>query len=319
MNEDVTLQRKFNLLKNAMGPEMLKLMTDPDVFEVYLNPDQIVWIDTHKSGRVCTDIKLDPARSAQIIKAVAALSDQVIDGNQPALAAEIPDSDLFDSCRFQGELPFIVPFPSFNIRKHPKTVLTLDDYVKQGTMTEAQKDIIIKAVLDRKNIIAAGGTKSGKTTLLNAILVEISKLPDRVVMIEDTPELRCTAKDCISLRTMPEVSMDKLLYYTLRKSPDRIVVGEVRSVEALALVDAWSTGHSGGCSTVHSNSAADTLIRLENMTSRASQTPQSMTISRAVNVIIYLKYEHLKRRIDEIIAVDGYDSVKKQYLTHKLD
>ncbi len=319
MNEDVTLQRKFNLLKNAMGPEMLKLMTDPDVFEVYLNPDQIVWIDTHKSGRVCTDIMLDPSRSAQIIKAVAALSDQVIDGNQPALAAEIPDSDLFDSCRFQGELPFIVPFPSFNIRKHPKTVLTLDDYVKQGTMTEAQKDIIIKAVLDRKNIIAAGGTKSGKTTLLNAILVEISKLPDRVVMIEDTPELRCTAKDCISLRTMPEVSMDKLLYYTLRKSPDRIVVGEVRSVEALALVDAWSTGHSGGCSTVHSNSAADTLIRLENMTSRASQTPQSMTISRAVNVIIYLKYEHLKRRIDEIISVDGYDSVTKQYLTHKLD
>lgn len=319
MNEDITLQRKFSLLKNAMGPDMLKLMNDPDVFEVYLNPDQLVWIDTHKSGRVLTDIKLEPARSAQIIKAVAALSDQVIDRNQPALAAEIPDSELFDSCRFQGELPFIVPFPSFNIRKHPKTVLTLDDYVAQGTMTEAQKDVIINAILEKKNIIAAGGTKSGKTTLLNAILVEISKLPDRVVMIEDTPELRCTAKDCISLRTMPEVSMDKLLYYTLRKSPDRIVVGEVRSVEALALLDAWSTGHSGGCSTVHSNSAADTLLRLENMTSRASQTPQCITISRAVNVIIYLKYQHLKRRIEEIISVDGYDAVKKEYLTHKLD
>ncbi len=318
MNNDITLQRKFELLKNSMGPEILALMNDPNVFEVYLNSDQIVWVDTHKSGRICTDIKLDPARSAQIIKAVAALSDQIIDGNQPALSAEIPDSDLFDSCRFQGELPNIVPYPAFNIRKHPKTVLTLDDYVAQGTMTEEQKNVIIQAVLDRKNIIAAGGTKSGKTTLLNAILVEISKLPDRVVLIEDTPELRCTAKDCISLRTMPEVSMDRLLYYTLRKSPDRIVVGEVRSVEALALVDAWSTGHSGGCSTVHSNSAADTLIRLENMTSRASRTPQSMTISRAVNVIIYLKYEHLRRRIDEIISVDGYDAVTKKYLTHSL-
>ncbi len=319
MNDDITLQRKFSLLKNAMGPDILKLMNEPDVFEVYLNSDQYVWVETHKAGRICTEIKLDPARSAQIIKAVAALSDQVIDNNQPALSAEIPDSDLFDSCRFQGELPNIVPYPAFNIRKHPKTVLSLDDYVAQGTMTETQKQIILDAILQRKNIIAAGGTKSGKTTLLNAILLEISKLPDRVIMIEDTPELRCSAKDCISLRTMPEVSMDKLLYYTLRKSPDRIVVGEVRGSEALALVDAWSTGHSGGCSTVHSNSAADTLIRLENMTSRASRTPQSMTISRAVNVITYLKYEHQKRKIEEIISVDGYDAVTRQYQTHRLD
>ena len=186
-------------------------------------------------------------------------------------------------------------------------------------MTTRQKAIIMTAIQQKKNIIAAGGTKSGKTTLLNAILQEISKLPDRVILIEDAPELRCTAKDHVSLRTMPNVTMDHLLRATLRKTPDRIVVGEVRGGEALSLLDAWSTGHSGGCSTVHSNSAMDTLIRLENMTSRVARNPQQFTISRAVDMIVYLKYEHLKRRIEEIISVESYDYVTHQYVTHTVE
>ena len=250
---------------------------------------------------------------------MAALNDSVISEAFPLLEAEIPDSRLFDRSRFQGELPDVVPSPDFNIRKHPKRVLSLDDYVKQGTMTTRQKAIIMTAIQQKKNIIAAGGTKSGKTTLLNAILQEISKLPDRVIMIEDAPELRCTAKDHVSLRTMPNVTRDHLRRATLRKTPDRIVVGEVRGGEALSLLDAWSTGHSGGCSTVHSNSAMDTLIRLENMTSRVARNPQQFTISRAVDIIIYLKYEHLKRRIEEIISVESYDYVRHEYITRTIE
>ena len=316
---DESLERKIAQLEYSMGEELIRLMNDDAVFEVIANPDGKIWIDTFDRGRVDTGIVLDAGQIRQIIFDVAALNDSVISESFPLLEAEIPDSRLFDRSRFQAELPDVVPSPDFNIRKHPKRVLSLDDYVKQGTMTTRQKAIIMTAIQQKKNIIAAGGTKSGKTTLLNAILQEISKLPDRVVMIEDAPELRCTAKDHVSLRTMPNVTMDHLLRATLRKTPDRIVVGEVRGGEALSLLDAWSTGHSGGCSTVHSNSAMDTLIRLENMTSRVARNPQQFTISRAVDIIIYLKYEHLKRRIEEIISVESYNYVTHQYVTHTVE
>ncbi len=316
---DESLERKIAQLEYSMGEELIRLMNDDAVFEVIANPDGKVWIDTFDRGRVDTGIVLDAGQIRQIIFDVAALNDSVISEAFPLLEAEIPDSRLFDRSRFQGELPDVVPSPDFNIRKHPKRVLSLDDYVKQGTMTTRQKAIIMTAIQQKKNIIAAGGTKSGKTTLLNAILQDISKLPDRVIMIEDAPELRCTAKDHVSLRTMPNVTMDHLLRATLRKTPDRIVVGEVRGGEALSLLDAWSTGHSGGCSTVHSNSAMDTLIRLENMTSRVARNPQQFTISRAVDIIIYLKYEHLKRRIEEIISVESYDYVRHEYITRTIE
>lgn len=316
---DESLERKIAQLEYSMGEELIRLMNDDAVFEVIANPDGKVWIDTFDRGRVDTGIVLDSGQIRQIIFDVAALNDSVISEAFPLLEAEIPDSRLFDRSRFQGELPDVVPSPDFNIRKHPKRVLSLDDYVKQGTMTTRQKAIIMTAIQQKKNIIAAGGTKSGKTTLLNAILQEISKLPDRVIMIEDAPELRCTARDHVSLRTMPNVTMDHLLRATLRKTPDRIVVGEVRGGEALSLLDAWSTGHSGGCSTVHSNSAMDTLIRLENMTSRVARNPQQFTISRAVDIIIYLKYEHLKRRIEEIISVESYDYVRHEYITRTIE
>ena len=319
MAKDESLERKIAQLEYSMGEELIRLMNDDAVFEVIANPDGKIWIDTFDRGRVDTGIVLEAGQIRQIIFDVAALSDSVISDTFPLLEAEIPDSRLFDRSRFQGELPDVVPAPDFNIRKHPKKVLSLDDYVKQGTMTTRQKAIIITAIQQKKNIIAAGGTKSGKTTLLNAILQEISKLPDRVIMIEDAPELRCTAKVHVSLRTMPNVTMDHLLRATLRKTPDRIVVGEVRGGEALSLLDAWSTGHRGGCSTVHSNSAMDTLIRLENMTSRVARNPQQFTISRAVDIIIYLKYEHLKRRIEEIISVESYDYVRHEYITHTIE
>ena len=112
--------------------------------------------------------------------------------------------------------------------------------------------------------------------------------------------------------------MDMLLRITLRKSPNRIVVGEVRGKEALTLLTAWSTGHRGGCSTVHSESAKDTLYRLEEMVSQISVTPQQSTIGRAIDIVVYLKYYGGKRQVEDIIAVKEYDKVKQDYVTEKL-
>ena len=298
-------------LVNCMN-EIMPLLQDENIFEVYINPDGKIWTDSFR-GRENTGMVMSSSQVKQIILNVAALTNQLVTEEKPALDAEIPQNEYFDKCRFEGNLPRVVLSPTLNIRKHPKKIFTLEDYVSQEILTEKQRKIIVQAIHDRKNIIAAGGTKSGKTTLLNALLAEISKLNDRVIMIEDTPELQCKAADCVSMRTMRSFSMSDCLRSVLRMTPDRIVVGEVRGGEALALLDAWSTGHGGGCSTVHSNSAKDTLLRLENMTARVSQNPQQATIGQAVNMIVYLKYLGNRRIVEEILEVDGYNTAKKEY------
>lgn len=308
----------LDTLLYSMEP-IMEYMKDPSVFEVYANPDGHVWIDTLGKGRVKTDLKLDPSNVKNIIMNVAAITDQIIPmSTKPVIDADIPANHMFPKCRFEGNLPPVVPAPTMNIRKHPQKIFTLEDYLKQGTITESQYKTLLKAVHDKKNIIAAGGTKSGKTTFLNALLAEISKLDDRVILIEDTPELQCKAEDCVPMRATDTFSMEDALHQVLRMTPDRIVVGEVRGGEALALLDAWSTGHQGGCSTVHSNSAKDTLLRLENMTARVSKNPQQATIAQAVNIIVYLKYVATKRSVEEIISLDGWDHIKKEYIYHKI-
>lgn len=195
-----TFEITMNTLANCMS-EIMPLLQDESIFEVYINPDGKVWTDGFR-GRECTGIKMSAAQVKQIILNVAALTNQLVTEEKPALDAEIPQNRYFDKCRFEGNLPGIVLSPTLNIRKHPKKIFTLEDYVKQGILSERQREIIIQAIHEKKNIIAAGGTKSGKKTLLNALLAEISKLNDRVILIEDTPELQCTTADCVSMKTI---------------------------------------------------------------------------------------------------------------------
>lgn len=305
--------RTLTALASVMGDRLLSFMTDDNISEIMLNSDGTVWIDTFDQGCIDSGLKMEPMQGKQIIYFVAALSGQVIDTDKmPYLEAEIKGGSLFANCRFQGELPTIVDAPSFNIRKHSKQIFTLDDYVAQGAMTERQKEALLESIRTHKNIIAAGGTASGKTTMLNAILQEISKSTDRVILIEDTPELQCTAKNHQNLRTKePGVDMDRLLRITLRKSPKRIVVGEVRGKEVLTLLTAWSTGHRGGCSTVHSDSALDTLYRMEDMASE----PLQARIGRAIDLVVYLRMNGVKRVVEEILQVDRYDKSSQEYIT----
>ncbi|ERL03189.1 P-type conjugative transfer ATPase TrbB [Mitsuokella sp. oral taxon 131] len=313
-------ERRIKILEKSMGPDIMHYMHDDNVTEVIVNPDGKLWVDTFDKGFQYTGVIMDSEETKRVIYAVADLSGQVIDLKEdPSLQADIPASRLFSNCRFQAELPMIVAAPSFNIRKHSKTVFTLADYVRQGTMTEKQRQIILDAIHGKKNIIAAGGTASGKTTLLNAILAEISNLDERIITIEDTKELKCTAENYVALSTTDTVDMENLLRKTLRLSPNRIVVGEVRGKEALTLIDAWSTGHRGGCSTVHSDSAQDTLFRLEDLVSRVSLSTQQAGIARAIDVVVYIARKAVSRKIEEIVAVDGWDREKGDYMTRRLD
>lgn len=299
--------------------KIIPLLQQKDIYEVYLNPDHRIWTLSNSKGKEMTDITMTPEEAQLIIRNIAAIDQRLIDEENPTVDAKIPANVAFSMCRFHGDLPPIVSNPVFNIRKHAETIYTLKDYVDQGTMSIKQYDILVEAIHNHKNIIAAGGTGSGKTTLLNAILHEIASTMDRIISIEDTNELQCAAIDYVAMVAADKITMGDCVKKCLRMTPDRIVVGEVRGTEALDLFTAWSTGHKGGCCSVHSNSATETLIRLVDMTSQVAKNPQPRTIANAIDIILYIRNVNNKRWIEEIVSIDEYDDVTKKFKTHRLD
>ena len=164
------------------------------------------------------------------------------------------------------------------------------------------------AVRERQNILVAGGTSSGKTTLANALLAEVAGSGDRVLVLEDTVELQCPALDHVALHTKPGVvSMADLVRSTLRLRPDRVVVGEVRGGEALDLVKAWGTGHPGGIATIHAGSAQGALLRLEQLILEVALTAPRALIAEAVNLVVFLSGRGRTRYVQQIARVTGYD------------
>ena len=151
-----------------------------------------------------------------------------------------------------------------------------------------------------------GGTSSGKTTLANALLSQVSKTGDRVLILEDTRELQCEAKDTVALRTHGKnVTLADLVRSTLRLRPDRIIVGEVRGPEALDMLKAWNTGHPGGIATIHANSAKAGLSRIEQLILEGAQVVSRTLIAEAINVIVFISGRGSKRRIETIARLTG--------------
>jgi type IV secretion system protein VirB11 len=205
-------------------------------------------------------------------------------------------------------LPPVSLSPCFAIRKPATTTFRLSDYVKAQIASPAMAKTLMAAVTDARSILIAGGTGSGKTTLANALLAEIAGLEERVVIIEDTRELRCDAKDSVTLRTKPGVaSLADLVRSTLRLRPDRIVVGEVRGAEALDMLKAWNTGHPGGIATVHANSARAALYRIEQLIQEAVATVPRRLIAEAIDLIVFIKGRGPARRIESIAELEGLD------------
>jgi type IV secretion system protein TrbB len=299
-----SLDRRIRMLRTAMGPEIAQALEDPDVVEIMLNPDGSLWIDRLSSGRAPMGISLSAADGERIIRLVAAHVRTEVHSGKPLLTAELPETGE----RFEGALPPVAPGPAFALRKRAVGVIHLDDYVTDGILTAVQAAFLRQAVRDRLNILIAGGTSTGKTTLANALLAEIASTGDRVIILEDTVELQCAARDHVPLRTRAGVvSMAELVRSTLRLRPDRVIVGEVRGGEALDLLKAWGTGHPGGVATVHAGSAEGALFRLEQLILEVAVTPPRALIAEAVNVIIYIAGRGRARRIQDIARVVGYD------------
>ena len=208
--------------------------------------------------------------------------------------------------RFEGLLPPVVAAPAFAIRKPAVTVFTLDDYVAAGIMSAGQAETLRAAVQSRANILVAGGTSTGKTTLTNALLAEVAKTQDRVVIIEDTRELQCAAPNLVAMRTKDGVAtLSDLVRSSLRLRPDRIPIGEVRGAEALDLLKAWGTGHPGGIGTIHAGSGIGALRRLEQLIQEAVVTVPRAMIAETIDLVAVLAGRGSARRLVELARVEG--------------
>lgn len=300
------LDRKAEALRQAMGPVIASALAEPRVVEVMVNPDGKIWVDRVGEGRRYSGQSLGPADAERILRLLADHGGEVVTRDRPRVSATLPVT----GDRFQGEFMPLVAAPAFAIRKRPELVFTLDDYLRDGVLTTAQADQIRAALAGRQNILIAGGTGSGKTTLANALLAEPAFAGDRVVLIEDTAELQCSAADRVALltkRTEPVVTMTDLVRDTLRLRPDRIVIGEVRDGSALDLLKAWNTGHTGGLATIHANSATEAMTRLEDLIGEVTQRIPNRAIAQAINMVIFIERTAAGRIVRAVMRVTGWD------------
>jgi type IV secretion system protein VirB11 len=296
------ISRGARMLRTALGPAIASWLEDASVVEVMLNPDGRLWIDRLSTGLVETEERLAPAEGERIVRLVAHHVGAEVHPASPRVSAELPETGE----RFEGLLPPVVAAPTFAIRKPAVAVFTLDDYAAAGIMTMTQANVLRQAVADRRNILVAGGTSTGKTTLANALLAEVAKTADRVVLIEDTRELQCRAANLVALRTKDGVaSLSELVRSSLRLRPDRIPIGEVRGAEALDLLKAWGTGHPGGIGTIHAGTAIGALRRLEQLIQEAVVTVPRALIAETIDLIAVLSGRGGARRLTELARVDG--------------
>lgn len=300
-------QRLQSKLDSSLGREIDALLGDPSVTDILINPDGRVWVERIGAGLSEVAITFTPARTVSLIKTVATMIEARADQHYPVLDAKLPGS----GARFCGMLPPAVGSACVSIRCPPRQIFTLASYSERGCLSARAHAAIVHAIETRLNVLVVGGTGSGKTTFVNALLNEVAlRCPaDRVLLIEDTPELQCAAANVVAQQSSTAAELPALLRATLRMRPDRIVVGEVRGVEALTLISAWNTGHPGGFSTVHANSARAGLLRVERLAAQGTSgfVPRA-EVAEAIQFVVFVARGPMGRGVEQVLRVRGLDS-----------
>lgn len=311
--------RLIRKLQEALGDQLCAALDDNSVVEIMLNPDGRLFIERLGHG-VAPAGEMAPATAEIVIGSVAHALHSEADDERPIISGELP----IGGHRFEGLLPPVVKAPVFAIRRRASRLIPLDDYVRDKVMTRRQADIVRNAVASRLNIVISGGTGSGKTTFANAIIAEIAEAApdDRILILEDTAEIQCPAENVVALHTSDSIDMARLLKSTMRLRPDRIIVGEVRDGAALTLLKAWNTGHPGGVTTIHSNTAMSALRRLEQLTAEVSQQPMQEVIGEAVDLIVSIERTARGRRVRDVVHVERFEGARyhtESYAQHDED
>ena len=300
-------RRLDELLRRQLGPGILAAITDPQITEIIVNENGRVWFESYGKGMHEAGLTLAASQVESLIGTVAASLGAVANAGNPIVEGEPPIGGI----RFEGLLPPVARKPCCVMRKPAQVLYTLDDYIHDGILSEAHSQTFRKAIDKRRNIVIAGGTGSGKTTLAAALINEMVARSDpneRYVIIEDTLEIQCRAGNLVQLHTAESADMTRLVRTTMRLRPDRIITGEVRGGEALALLKACNTGHPGGVTTIHANSASAALTRLSSLVQEAGVPPQPELIAETINLLAFIVRAQVGRRVKEIVRVNGYDS-----------
>ncbi|MFT4956424.1 MAG: P-type conjugative transfer ATPase TrbB [Brevundimonas sp.] len=297
--------RKLEALRHALGPVVCEALEDPAVVEIMANPDGRLVIDRLGAGRARAQDALEPEARERVIRLVADHVGAPVTREDPRLSGVLPGGE-----RFQGFLPPVTAAPAWSIRKRPAVIWRLDDYVEQEVLSADQADALRRAAQECRNLLICGGAGSGKTTLANAILAEPAFADDRIFLIEDVPELQCSAWDKVPVLTRRHprvIGVADLVRDALRMRPDRIVIGEIRDgAAALETLKAWNTGHPGGLATLHANSAAEALTRMEDLIAEITPAPPRRALGQAIDLIVQISRTPAGRRIDQILAVKGW-------------
>ncbi len=297
--------RRDELLRRQLGGPILDAIVNPLITEIMVNEDGQVWFEEHEVGMREAGFTLSPSQVESLIGTVAASLGMVANLDHPIIEGELPIGGI----RFEGLLPPVARKPCCVMRKPAQVFYTINHYLADGILSPPHAAVLRDAIDQRFNVVIAGGTGSGKTTLAGALLNEMVARSDpnqRFVIIEDTFELQCRARNLVQLHTAPTADMTRLVRTTMRLRPDRIIIGEVRGGEALALLKAWNTGHPGGVTTIHANSARSALTRLSSLVQEAGVPPQPELIAETINLIAFIVRTPRGRRVTELVRVEGY-------------
>lgn len=307
------LLRLENKLNRELGTHIVAALADDDVLEICVNSDGRIWVEKKAERLFDTGEMLSPENLLAALGTIAAMLGSELNATTPVLEGRLP----LDGSRVAGTIPPTTPDgPSMSIRKHASAIFPLSRYVDEGRISPEAADYLREAIREARNILVAGGTSSGKTTFVNALIRELLEIAprERLIVIEDTAELQCATTNKQTFVSSETVSMRKLLKTALRYRPDRIIIGEVRGGEALDLLKSWNTGHPGGLATVHANNAPAALLRLEQLIAEVSVAPMSALIAEAIHVVVFMQeLGRIGRQVTEIVRVTGYESGAYRY------
>jgi type IV secretion system protein VirB11 len=305
--------RLYKKLYDDLGEEIISYLKNSDVNEIMLNPDGMLWVDKSSIGQINVGV-VSQDRASSIINTVAGIHNLVVSYANPRIKGDLPRYREMNGERFTGTISPVVSSPAFNIRKKSEVIYTLTDYVDTDRMTSAQANLLTDLVSARKNILVCGGPGSGKTTVTNALIVEAVKCDtnQRFVILEDLPELQCSAPNKLPMLTTENISMTVLLREAMRRRPDRILIGEVIGAEALDMLKAWNTGCPGGICTVHANGTEEAVQRILDlaMESGLVNPPINLVLQTIDAIVFVIRQKNQKGFVKEITLLEGYENGK---------
>jgi type IV secretion system protein VirB11 len=301
-SRDDARQRLQSQLCHELGKPILDALAQRGVSDVKIRADGILTIKRLGQWTDDSNAYYPPERRETIIGLVADSLHRVVTFDTPSVEGEFEiDGQRY---RFAGLISPAVAEPIIAIRKPAEIIYTLDKYEADGIITNEQRAILTRAVIDRRNIFIAGGMGSGKSTLVNA-LIALIPLEHYVGIVEDTYELQCNLPRKDHLHTTESLDLRAMVRRALRLQLDRIVVGEVRGAEALELLKAWNTGSPGGVATIHADDAASALLKLDTFVQETGVPSQRELIAQAVHLVVFITQERGARKVTEILNVKG--------------